>query len=90
MFKRRCPYCKEKIKREAKVCRFCGHKLEPLPPLSLNPWIWLVFGLVGSLVGAGVVIGYQVIRERRLWFGHRSSALPSKTSLELEEELMEF
>jgi hypothetical protein len=28
---RKCPHCTEIIKREAKVCRFCGRDLEPLP-----------------------------------------------------------
>ncbi len=90
MFKRRCPYCKEKINRQAKICRFCGRELEPLPPLNISPWIWVAFGIAGALLGAGAVIAYQVIKERRLWSGHQSLALPPKTSLEVEEELMEF
>jgi ssDNA-binding Zn-finger/Zn-ribbon topoisomerase 1 len=28
---RKCPHCAEIIKREAKVCRFCGRDVEPLP-----------------------------------------------------------
>ena len=28
---RKCPYCAEIIKREAKVCRFCGREVQPLP-----------------------------------------------------------
>lgn len=27
---RQCPHCAETIKSEAKVCRFCGHDVEPL------------------------------------------------------------
>ena len=27
--RRSCPYCSELIKREAKMCRFCGKEIEP-------------------------------------------------------------
>jgi hypothetical protein len=27
---RRCPYCAELIRQEAKVCRFCGREVAPL------------------------------------------------------------
>jgi type VI protein secretion system component VasK len=29
---RKCPHCAEVIKREAKVCRFCGRDVEPAAP----------------------------------------------------------
>lgn len=29
---RRCPHCAELIRREAKVCRFCGRDVDPAPP----------------------------------------------------------
>lgn len=32
--RRPCPYCAEMILREAKVCRFCGRDIEPLPAIS--------------------------------------------------------
>ncbi len=90
MFKRRCPYCHEKIQREAKVCRFCGREIEPLPSFGGTPWVWLLFGFVGAFLGAGAMIGYQVLKERRIWSGQEKLPLPSKTSRELEEQLMDF
>ena len=31
---RTCPYCAETVKARAKVCRYCGRDLPPLPPFS--------------------------------------------------------
>jgi hypothetical protein len=33
---RACPYCAEHIKREARVCRFCGRDIEPLEPIDAS------------------------------------------------------
>jgi DNA-directed RNA polymerase subunit RPC12/RpoP/uncharacterized membrane protein YeaQ/YmgE (transglycosylase-associated protein family) len=36
--RRPCPYCAEMIMRDAKVCRFCGREVEPLPtPTTVAP-----------------------------------------------------
>jgi hypothetical protein len=29
---RKCPWCAEVIKADARICRFCGRELPPLPP----------------------------------------------------------
>ncbi len=31
---RPCPYCGEDIERQAILCRFCGQKVPPLPPIT--------------------------------------------------------
>lgn len=33
---KKCPHCAEMVKLEAKVCRFCGHELQPSPELQLQ------------------------------------------------------
>ena len=33
---RQCPYCAESIKREAKICRFCGRDVEPSVTTTLT------------------------------------------------------
>jgi hypothetical protein len=35
--RRRCPECAEDIAADAKVCRYCGHRLYPDPPLPSAP-----------------------------------------------------
>lgn len=38
--RRPCPHCAEMIMRDAKVCRFCGREVEPLPkPISVVPLV---------------------------------------------------
>jgi hypothetical protein len=35
--RRPCPHCAEAILPEAKVCRYCGRDVEPLPPVAPPP-----------------------------------------------------
>lgn len=50
---RKCPYCAETIKAEAKICRFCGRDLvdrkSERPAKKNNFWVLMVF--LGALVG---------------------------------------
>ena len=34
---RKCPFCSEHIKPDAKVCRYCGRDLPPAPPATAKP-----------------------------------------------------
>jgi hypothetical protein len=67
MASRMCPYCKERIKREALICRYCQREVEPVPHRG-NPWPMGIFlGLIAlSAAGAlSFLAGYY--RERCRW-----------------------
>lgn len=66
MFGRICPYCKERVKRKALICRYCHKELEPVEG-NLDGSLGLFAGFIGLAAGAAAVFLYGYIRERRKW-----------------------
>ncbi len=68
MATRICPYCKEKIKRDAIICKYCHKELEPLPPepkpRPINN-IFLAFMAMGA--GAALVLLWGYYKEWKRW-----------------------
>lgn len=66
MFGRVCPFCRERVKKEAVVCRFCHRDLEPVTSSDVSTvgFFAAFFGLAVG-VGAMLLLGYR--RERRRW-----------------------
>ncbi len=67
IFKRVCPYCKEKVKKDALICRYCHRELEPQPESDSLGVMGLVAGLLGITVGAALALAFGVYRERQRW-----------------------
>jgi hypothetical protein len=67
MASRICPYCREKIQRQALVCRCCKRDLPELPPVR-GRGHWLpVLVFTAALVAGGAVVVAEFFRERRNW-----------------------
>ncbi|MEF3169096.1 MAG: hypothetical protein K6360_07175 [Deltaproteobacteria bacterium] len=67
MFGRICPYCKERIKKDALVCRWCGRESKPVQSGTAHSptGVFLAFLGVGLGFAAAFLLGYR--RERSRW-----------------------
>ena len=64
-----CPFCKERIKAGAIVCRYCHRELptdSDSPVEGINP-MWLLAGAIGLFLGGIATLGWALLKERRLW-----------------------
>jgi hypothetical protein len=69
MFGKICPHCKEKIKKDALVCRYCGRELDSDDESEhdLCSPNWIFAGLAGLAAGAALAIVFGYWKERRRW-----------------------
>ncbi len=67
IFGKICPYCKERIKKNAVICRYCHKELEPGNDDSHGSSLWLLTGFIGLLLGAAAALGIGYVDERRRW-----------------------
>ncbi|GEM_PF-1771309 len=63
----RCPYCREKIRKDASICPHCQQKLESSNDNSLSFATTLL--LLGAMVSTGIAVGllWGYYAETRLW-----------------------
>ncbi|KFO66594.1 hypothetical protein ER57_16435 [Smithella sp. SCADC] len=52
MATRKCPFCKEKVKEDAMLCKHCKNELPPLPP---KKWYQTWWGLLLVLFGLMII-----------------------------------
>ncbi len=76
----RCPKCQADLPPKANFCPFCGKRLKNF---SFG-FPWLFAALAGAFWGAGLVLIYQIFKERRLW--DEQESVSSKPSMGLEED----
>jgi predicted amidophosphoribosyltransferase len=68
MFGKTCPYCKERIKKDALVCRYCGRELDLNDEREHEYYPnWIIAGFAGLTIGAALAIVFGYWKERRRW-----------------------
>ncbi len=67
----RCPYCREKVYKDATVCPYCNHDLAKNPidetdnRLPCHPL--LIAGALGLVAGGITALVWAILKERRHW-----------------------
>lgn len=69
MFGKICPHCKERVKKDALVCRYCGRELDPNDEHEHNLCYpnWIIAGLAGLATGTALALVFGYWKERRRW-----------------------
>ncbi len=67
MFKKVCPYCKERIKKDAVICRYCHKELDLGKEDTCSSSLWVFAGFVGLALGAAAALGLGYVSERKRW-----------------------
>ena len=69
MLGKTCPHCKERVKKGALVCRYCGRELEPNNECEYNLYYpnWIFAGFAGLAAGAVLALIFGYWKERRKW-----------------------
>jgi len=63
-----CPFCREKISREALVCRYCKRDLPELNGRQRASMVWIpVVAATAIIVSGAAILTTEFIKERRQW-----------------------
>lgn len=68
MAKKSCPRCAERVRIEARICRFCGHEFQKSADVVQQPQVFRHWGMLSLVVSALLVaagLSYGVYRELR-------------------------
>lgn len=63
----RCPYCREKIRKDASICPYCQQRIEPVQGSRFS--FVTTFLMLGAMASAGIAAGllWGYYSEKRLW-----------------------
>ena len=67
MFGKICPYCREKIKKTATICKHCHKELDAPSKDSSSNHTGILTGLLGIAAGALTVLLFSLYKERLRW-----------------------
>ncbi len=67
MFGQICPHCKQRIRKDAIVCRYCGRDIDPpIKQDCISPnWVFAAFAGLAAGTAFALIFGYW--NERRRW-----------------------